>query len=176
MMVFFVSGNFTWVVGFGAKVLSPIKVTEALPTFIELAFLRKQNFDIRDAIYRSFDRIDLLTHTSVLLITQGAEKAEDGATAKMVEFAVSNEYSPWGLSGLPKCPTCDSNMFMKAIIDKERCQLYCHNCRLKSPRFSRPAFVESCGLRHLDPNKFFILPFPHPFSPWSGLPWGKKEF
>jgi hypothetical protein len=174
-MMFPGSGNFTWVVGFGAKVFSPIKVTEALPTFVELAFLRKQTYDVRDAVHRSFDRIDLLSHTSVVLISQGVEKLEHGAMAKMEEFVISNTYSPWGLSDLPKCLTCDTGLFVTAVVEKDHCYLRCSHCKLETKKIRRPTFIQSCGRNHLDPNKFFILPFPLPRSPWLDIQWKKEK-
>jgi hypothetical protein len=142
-----------------------------LPTFIEMAFLRDERFGIQDAVHRSFDRVDLLTHTSVVLIHR---LAETGAAA-VQQFVRTNQDCPWGLD-VPECPMCMTNLFVKATtkIDaskQSRCQFRCSGCGSRTRPVSQPAFVKICAERHLETNKYFTLPFPPPSHPWGNVAW-----
>jgi hypothetical protein len=167
------SRDFTWIVGFSAKVLSPIKVTLSLPTFVELAFLRGLSYGIEDAVYRSFDRVDLLTHTGVILMKQDAFKPE---RATMTEFVRSNQDRPWGLD-LPKCPTCQVTIFLTASVSDEWCSIKCSRCKSVARRIPRPKFVLPCSMAHLEDGKYFTLPFSsEAVVPVDSACWAVKEF
>ena len=99
----------------------PSRVTEALPTFVELAFLHEEQSDMIDAIHRAFNRQELLTHTGVLLF-----KKMPGADGAVLEFVRSNQDWPWGLES-PDCPSCHTSMFLRAnqMEDGKHCQIWC---------------------------------------------------
>lgn len=156
------SGNFTWVVGFSAKVLSPIKVVSMIPTFVELVYLCGGRYSVQESVCRSFDREDLLTHTGILMFEREEVQSESRVTIK--EFVLSNCDRPWGLE-LPDCPTCQVNMFMKANFTKagskkQRCTLECGRCKSTARNISPPDFVTECEMAHLRRDKYFIKPFP----------------
>lgn len=172
------SNTFTWVVGFSTKVLSPIKVTSALPSFVELAFLRNVQ-SVEDALHRSFDRVDLLSHTPVVLFcasngngNRPESRSELGGDVAVTQFVLSNEDCPWGLDVLPNCPTCDGNLHLNSSMDKkgDSCRLSCKMCKAFA-KLERPEFVHECKQKHLKAHRYFILPFPVPPQPWPKVKW-----
>lgn len=163
------SGSFDGVVGFGSKVLCPIKVTECLPTFVELALLRAGDMEFKDSIQRSFNREDFVNHTTVVLCHRST------GVALVEEFVRSNQDYPWGLKP-PQCPTCRTNLFLRArITDKGMCRIGCDRCNLVTNSVNRPPFVRPCQESYLPVGKFFVLPFPHPSDCWSNVIWRKKS-
>jgi hypothetical protein len=153
-------------------VLSPIKVTSVLPVFVEMAFLRSEKFDVQDALHRSFDRVDLLTHTSVILFHR-----EELGAVKVDQFVRTNQDCPWGLD-LPKCPTCDVSLWVSATMlndNSDQCRLRCRRCTSFASHIRRPYFVQVCNKRYLQ-DRFFILPFPAPPRPWENAVWTRREF
>lgn len=165
------SHSFSWILGFGVKILTPVKVAEALPTFIELAFLRQlKSVDVMDSIIRSFNRQDLLTHTSILLFALNAQQKVDAT-----ELVRTNPDRPWGLA-LPECPSCSTAMFMTSSMNKDRCSLRCERCQSTSRGITRPDFVAPCERSFLERHKYFICPFPEPDVAWRDLVWVVKMF
>jgi hypothetical protein len=126
---------------------------------VEYAFLCGPISSIQGAALRTFDRVDLLTHTGVVMIEKGANKTLSPAITK--EFVLSNQDRPWGLE-LPNCPTCQTNVDMMAIFNKkdQGCKLRCLRCTSSSKGITRPSFVKPCDESHLRPNRYFIIPFP----------------
>jgi hypothetical protein len=145
-----------------------------LPTFAEFAFLTHIN--VRDAVHRSFDRDDLLTHTPVILLKR-PEQHESGAVV-IEQFVYSNQDCPWGLE-LPNCPTCESSLFVLASMSNNGsnfCRIRCTRCKSSASKVGQPDFVQNCDRKHLAPHKYFILPFPVPSHPWGNIQWSVKEF
>ena len=152
----------------------PSRVTEALPTFVELAFLREEQSDVTDAIHRAFNRQELLTHTGVLLI----RKMPRAAGVVLEEFVRSNQDRPWGLE-LPDCPSCHTSMFMRAnrMEDGKQCRIRCGRCHSHSKtNISRPASVMPCVASYLESHRYFTIPFPSPANIGSQLEWVEKVF
>ena len=152
----------------------PSRVTEALPTFVELAYLREEQSDVVDAIHRAFNRQELLTHTGVLLF----KKMPGAHGAVLEEFVRSNQDRPWGLE-LPDCPSCHTSMFLRAnrMEDGKHCRIRCGRCHSYSKmNIPRPAFVVPCVASYLELYSYFTIPFPPPADIWSQLEWVEKLF
>jgi ribosomal protein S27AE len=152
----------------------PSRVTEALPTFVELAFLREEQSDVIDALHRAFNRQELLTHTGVLLF----KKMPGADDVVLEEFVRSNQDRPWGLE-LPDCPSCHTSMFMRAnrMEDGKHCRIRCGRCHSYSKmNIPRPAFVVPCVASYLESYSYFTIPFPPPADIWSQLEWVEKTF
>lgn len=161
------SNTFTWVVGFSAKVLSPIKVTSELALFIELAFLGNVQ-DVEDAVHRSFDREDLLNHTPIILLHAPKGSGDD---VSVTQFMVSNPDCPWGLD-VPNCPNCGTNIFLKTqMLDMSKsCRISCGYCHFQV-EVDQPHFIQGCNKNHLRPHRYFTSPFPVPPQPWPNALW-----
>jgi hypothetical protein len=168
----YLSRNFTWVVGFSATILSPIKVTLLLPGFVELLFLCGSLYSLQEAICRSFDRVDLLTHTGIIMIQLDTKSSQ--ITWK--EFVLSNQDRPWGLK-LPECPSCNRVDWVKAKVTKNSLHsLRCTRCHSSTTPITKPQFVLPCKMLHLYDRKYFIIPFPEPGLSVDTKKWTVKKY
>ena len=166
----FCSGDVDWWVGFSAKVLTPRRVTDKLPTFLEYAFLRKTDLGIVDAVQRTFNAKELLTHTGVLICHRVS-----GSTS-LQEFTFTNQDSPWGIMP-PDCPCCKRNNWVKAVnmaSEGSKYRFRCSKCRTQSRIIARPSFIIPCVTRYLQTGRYFTTEFPIPRSTWAKVEW-KKE-